>query len=813
MISTIPRELRQAARAVARKPAFSLVVVATIALSTAAAAVIWGMAYGVLFQPLPYPAPDQLVGVWQVNASGGQVQFSDPNFEDVRDGTRAFTAFAQYNSVTETVIVSGVPERAEVAAVSRQFFEVFQTPPMRGRLFADDERAVGAPRVAVVSRAVWERASTTAAGAEPTLTMGGAPYVIVGVMPPQFDFPAGAAVWTPREQSERNPHRTGHNWRAVGRLALPLETARRDASAVARQLAVSLGSETQMADLAIVPLRDQVAGASRQPLLVLLGAVVCLVLIAAANLTNLFLAHATARRREVAVRAALGASAPSLALPLVAEIALLTGAGAAAGVLLGSALLRGTLALVPAGLPRASEIGVSWPVAAVSIGGAIATAVVLAAAVAWSTGHLDLMAALKQGPRGQTGRASSGRVRSVLVVAQLAVSLVLLVGAGLLGRSLAALLGEAPGFRTEQVLAIDLDTPGEDAVQLARRVDFYDRALERLSALPGVDAAGGVNRFPLGTGYANGTYARVKPGERFERIDDLQTLFQDRSRTGTAEFRIASAGYFAAMGIPLRAGRTFDPRDTADAPHVAIVSESMARGAWPDQDPIGQLLQFGNMDGDLRVFTVVGVVGDIRERGLDSAPRPVVYAFYRQRPRHAYSFTFALHATNDVTTLVAPARSIIRELDAGAAPRFRTIDQVFDASVADRRFNLLVLATFATAALLLASLGLYGVLAYVVTQRTQEFGIRMALGAARADVWRLVLGQASTLVAAGIVLGTVASWALTRLMASLLYGVQATDPVTFVVVAVALAAIALLACQLPALRATRVDPIIALRAD
>jgi predicted permease len=337
--------------------------------------------------------------------------------------------------------------------------------------------------------------------------------------------------------------------------------------------------------------------------------------------------------------------------------------------------------------------------------------------------------------------------------------------------------------------------------------------MQQLGTLPGVESAGGISRFPLGTGYANGTYLKDIGVEPLEDISKLGPLFRDPAHTGQAEFRVASAGYFQAMGIPLVKGRLFDERDVESSAHVAVVSESMAAKAWPGKDAIGQHVQYGNMDGDLRVFTIVGVVGDIRERGLDSQPRPTFYADYRQRPRMTGDFTLALHATRDAGSLTAPARAVIQQLAPDVAPRFRTVDQVFALSVADRRFNLYVLVAFASAALLLAMLGIYGVLAYVVSQRTQEFGVRMALGASRRDVWRLVLRQAAILVAAGVAVGAGASWALTRLMSSMLFGVSPSDPLTYAIVVAGLSVVALLACQLPALRATRVDPLIALRAE
>jgi len=814
-MTNLLRELRFGVRTLRRKPGFSTVAVLTVALAIGACTIIYSIVHGVLLQALPYPDADRLVQVWQMNRGRGQSQFSDPNFEDLRDESRAFAAVAQYGSGISTVIVGTAPVRAQVGVVSAQFFDVFRTAPARGRLFADGDRHPGAAPVAVVSYGFWQRAMGGADVTAASIRIGARSHDVIGVMPARFNFPEGVEIWTPREQRERNPYRTGHNWRVVGRVAgvASLAAARTDVTSVARRLEQSLGDDTYMVDVALVPLHEQMAGPVRRSLMLLLAAVSCLIVIACANLANLLVVHVSGRRRELAVRSALGAGRASLALPLLAETMILAAVGGGLGLLLGAAGLRLVIALEPGNLPRLHEIGVRWPVVAVALGITAATAIVLGLAASWSAARSDVVDALKQGQRGQTGSGATSRLRSGLVIAQLAVSLVLLVAAGLLGRSLALLLAQDPGFRTSQVLTIDLSNPGGTPELVARRVQFHERLMQRLRALPGVEAAGGVHRFPLGSGYSNGLFLKVLGGESLQNLQEMIKLAKDPARTGEAEFRVTSGSYFRAMGIPLIAGRVFEDGDVADAPHVAAISESLAKASWPGVDPIGRRVQFGGMDGDLREFTIVGVVGDIRERGLDSAVRPTFYADYRQRPRMTGNFTVVLHTQGNPASLTAPVRAIIRELDSDVAPRFRTIEQVFTASVADRRFSLFVLGGFAGAALLLAVVGIYGVLAYVVAQRTQEFGVRMALGAQRRDVWRLVLEQAGALVASGVAIGVVTSWLVTRLMRTMLFGVTPTDPLTFGAVVVVLVVTALVACQLPALRATRADPLTALRAE
>jgi predicted permease len=417
------------------------------------------------------------------------------------------------------------------------------------------------------------------------------------------------------------------------------------------------------------------------------------------------------------------------------------------------------------------------------------------------------------------------------VVAQLALSVVLLIGAGLLGRSLAALLSQDAGFRREGLLTVALANQPPafritdnfefelaDPAGPRRQVRLNEELLERLHALPGVVDAGGVDALPMaGRDGASGTFLIVRGDDREVQqattLRDLMPLLSDTTRTGNALFRVASAGYFRAMGIPLVGGRLFDQRDAADAPHVAVISESLARTYWPTEDPIGARIQFGNMDGDMRVFTVVGIVGDVRHRGLDSLPRPTFYADHRQRPFYSFNFTVVLQATVPPASLVADARRIIQGLSPDVAPEFRAIDDVVGASVAGRRFALGLTVSFAAAAMLMAVLGVYGVLSYLVTQRSQEFGVRIVLGAQWTDIQRMVLVEAGRLIVLGLGIGIGLTFAGNRVLEGMLFGIQSTDPATYLGVSALLAVVAFVACQAPAIRAARVDPIRTLRAE
>ncbi|HEV2735574.1 MAG TPA: FtsX-like permease family protein, partial [Longimicrobiaceae bacterium] len=472
------------------------------------------------------------------------------------------------------------------------------------------------------------------------------------------------------------------------------------------------------------------------------------------------------------------------------------------------------LALAPGDLPRLDEVGVSGPVLAFALAVSLGAALVLGLAAAMRASRGDVREAMTQDQRTQAGGAGSRRARGALVVSQVALSLVLLVGAGLLARSFLRLLAVDPGYRTAGAVVMELSLPyPEDDAGKARLVRFHDDLFARLRTIPGVREVGGVNDFPLGGDYSNGSFLILNRPDEVASFEDYQAISDVPERVGYAEYRVASEGYFRAMGIPLVRGRLFGERDTPDAPHAAVISESLARTRWPGQDPIGKLIQFGNMDGDLRAFTVVGVVGDVREQALDSEPKPTFYGFSRQRAGAAATFHVVMAGRVDPATAIPVARAALRELAPDVPPRFRTIEEVFSSNLAARRFSLLLLGAFAAAALLLAVIGIYGVISYTVAQRTREFGIRMALGARPGDVRRLVVREGTTLALGGAALGIAGALAATRLLASLLYGVSTTDAATFLAVPLLLVAATLLASWIPARRATRTDPMAALRAD
>ena len=822
-IDGVVADIRHTARGLRRSPGFLVISVATIGFAIATCTAMYSVVDSVVLQPLPYPSPDRLVRLWQLNQQGGRGNFSEPNFTDLRARATSFAAVALYNQGATPVIVGDEPMRVMVATVSRDYFRVFAVSPASGRLFAAEELAQNASLAVVVSHRFWRQHFAGRALDDATLRFRNEKVAIVGVMPPVFDFPAGTDMWVPKERSDPNPYRTGHNWNVVARLRddAPLSAARAESTAVARQLKAELGDSTWMTDVAIVPLGDDLVAQVKPILLMLLGAVVLLLTVASASLANLFLVRAMGRERELAVRAALGAARWRLFTPIAAEAALIGLAGGLLGIGLAAAAIRVVAAVTWIDVPRLSEVTLNWPVVLFAVASTAATTLVLTLIVSWRVRQPAVTSWLKNATKTPTGGRSLRRLRQTIVVVQLAVSVVLLVGAGLLARSLIRLLDQNLGFRTDGVLAVQMSVPGpaaritskglefSDPASLPRQVVFNERAMSRLGALPGVSAVGGINAFPLGGAYSNGTFLII-PGDTPIELEPDQALLNDPSRTGAAEFRVASAGYFHVMGIPLVRGRLFDDRDSSQAVHAAVISERLARTRWPNGDPIGARVQFGGMDGDMTPFTIVGVVGDIRERGYDGEPLSMFYADYRQRPLTTFNFTIVLRTSVDPASVVPIARRVLAELAPDMPPRFRTVREAIDATTVSRRFTLGLTGFFAAAAVLLALLGVYGVLSYLVEQRRHEFGVRMALGARPRDVGGLVMREAARLVALGVTIGVGASLLLTRGLKGMLFGVPPTDALTYVVVIAALGVCGLVAGQIPAAAATRVSPMRAL---
>lgn len=817
LVEQFGADLRHGLRVLRRSPGFAAVAILTLALGIGATTAIFSVVYGVLLSPLPYVEADRILELREVSAKGGLMSFADPNFEDVRGGARSLAGAAEYSSWLASVSGGPEPTRTLVAYASRDFLPVMRVQPVLGRAFAPDDHRFGAAPVALVSHSYWKQHL----GAAPDLTrlrltVENQSATVVGVLPAGFRFPAGAEVWLPRELLERYVSRTAHNWRVIARLrdGASLAQSRSELTAIAARLKQQYGRDTMMVDVAAVPLQNHLTSGARPALLVLLGAVGFLLLIACANVVNLLLAQAAARERELAMRCALGARRRQLVRQFLAEALVLASIGGALGVVVAAWGVSALLAVAPHDLPRADDVAMSLPVLLFALGTSALVAGGLGVFTALRATSGDLQRPLAEGSRGEAGAARAQRVARVMIGVQVGTTLVLLVGAGLLGRSLLRVLAVDPGFRTEHVVTMDLALPSiEGPADALRRVQFLGELFTRLRQMPAVQEVGGTSALPLSNGFfPDGLYRVMSAQDAVPRTGaELERLLHDPARTGDADYSVASEGYFRTLSIPLRRGRLFDDRDTPDAPHAALISESLANERFAGQDPLGQLLEFGNMDGDTRLLTIVGVVGDVRTGSLEARPRPTVYVNWRQRPRATGQFTVVIRTTAASAAILPAARETVRALDPNVPPSFGTFSQVFSASLQSRRFNLTLITVFACTALLLAMAGIYGVTAYSVARRTREIGMRMALGASAGDVLRLLLRQGLLPAGIGVAAGFAGSLALARTLRSLLFGLSVADPATYAGVGLLLVVVAFVAAYVPAHRATRVDPMVALR--
>jgi ABC-type antimicrobial peptide transport system permease subunit len=765
------KDIRFGVRSLVKRPGFTALAIITLALGIGASTAIFSVVDGVLLRSLPYPNADEIVQLREVNARGVQIAVAEPNFRDLQSRSHSFQGIAQYSGQLTTVIGGSEPVRAPAFIVSADFFDILGVEPILGRTFAADESKRGGTPVAVVSYGFWQRLLGGKNPSEISLRTMDQNLMVVGVMPPGFAFPQNAEIWIPRELFPEQISRTAHNWSVVARLKSNTSTqqAYADVSAIAKQLKQEYGKDVDAIDIAVVPQQEYMVGNIRSSLLMIFAAVGFLLLVACANVVNLLLAQITARQREFSVRSALGATRWRLARQFITENLLLTLTAGGLGVLLSFWGVNLILSLNQRYLPRATEIGVNGRAIAFTFGLSILIAVVLGVVPLLRFSTRDLESNLREAGTGTPGFAGK-HSRNILVVAQMALTLILLVGAGLLGKSFYRLLQIDPGFRTESAVAMELSLPstGEDEDRYKKFMDSYKRLvergeapdnttkfnadeerqrlfqqqlLERLSTKPGVVAAGTIDHLPLAGGGPDGTFF----------------INNNPARKGNAEYRLATGGYFAAMGIPILRGRSFDQTDQVNSPNAAVVSQSFAKKYFADEDPIGQAIQFGNMDGDLRLLHVVGVVGDVHDYGVDVAVGPTVYGNALQRlPSSSYSVV--VRAQAEPGSLVPVMRETVRSLDSQLPLKFHTLDQVFSSSLDQRRFSLVIFGVFGVVALVLAAMGIYGVTAYAVTQRKHELGIRIALGAQVSDVLKLVLGQGMAVIGIGLVLGLAASF-------------------------------------------------------
>jgi putative ABC transport system permease protein len=799
-MQTLLQDLRYGARMLIKQPVITAVAILTLALGIGANSAIFSVVNAVLLRPLPFKEPDKLIKLWETFYPDGFGTVSVPNLKDWREQNTGFTELAAYQVTSLSLQGAEHPERIPTATVSPNFFSVLGVAPQLGRALAEGEDQPGNEHVIVLSDQLWRRNF----GADPDIVnksvmLSGEKYTVVGVMPPGFRFPSRATeIWAPLVPSERQRANRGNHWLfTLGRLkpGVTLEQAWEQMRAIARRLEEQYPGPQSKRSVRLIPLQEETVQFVRPALWTLLGAVGFVLLVACANVANLLLARAAARRREIALRMAIGAGRWRLIRQFLTEGVMLAVLGGTFGLLVAKWGLSGLLALAGPFLPRASEVNLDERVLVFTLGLSLVTGVIFGSAPALQLLRANVQGALKEGGNAGEG-PQRNRLRGMLVVAEVALALVLLVGAGLLIKSFARLQETDAGFRAENVLTMSIALPPTKYSTPQAITNFYQQLLERVSALPGVQAAGVINFLPIQrTGY-NGDIKIEGEGP------------YPPGQAPLAGYRMASSDYFRALGIPLVAGRFFNARDQEKSEPVVIVNQTLARRHFPNQNPIGKRLSLG--DDDDPWMTIVGVVGDVKQSGLTQSAQAEIFMPYTQSQNAGMSL--AVRTTSTPTTLTGAIRHEVQTLDP-AQPIYNVqpMEEVITASISDRRLNMLLLGIFAAVATTLALIGIYSVMSYAVTQSTREIGIRMALGAERRDIFKLIIGQGLSLTVIGLLIGLGGAFWLTRFLSRLLFHISATDAATYMTASAAMLAVAGVACYLPARRATRVDPMVALR--
>jgi putative ABC transport system permease protein len=788
-------------RTLGRNPGFAGVSVLALGLGIGANSAIFTVVNSVLLQPLHYRNPQQLVVIRDRNLKAGFPQFSlsPGNYLDYRDHNHSFSGIAAFGRQGLNLAGGAQPERLLGSRVTIDFFQVLGSGPVLGRTFQAQEGQSGSHHVAILSYGLWQRRFAGSGGVlGQSLKMNEELYTVVGVMPADFQFPPRTEVWIPLAMNSQNwEQRGGHYLNGIGRLrdGATLAGAQADLNTIAARAAQQFPDSNTGWDTTSQSLQEATVGRVRPAMMTLTAAVGFVLLIACVNLANLLLSRSAVRRREMGIRSSLGAGRARLIRQLLTESVLLGLLGALFGLVLAKLGTRLLINLSPNILPRAAEIAMDARALAFTAAIAVLTGLLFGLAPALHLAASDLTSALRDGGRGNAIGFRRNRLRSVLVAGEVALALVLLSGAGLLMRSFYRLQSMDPGFDPHGLLTFRTNLPAAKYQSDESQAAFYGRALDRIRALPGVSVAGAAQIFPL----AGDDYILS-----FEQIGKPPV---PAGNEASAAYYSATPGYFGALRIPLRAGRDFSPHDDAAAPLVAIVSESMARQFYRGENPLGQRIRMGNGLGPAEI---VGIVGDVRDQELESLGRPAVYEPAAQAPFG--SMYFAVRTGADPAGLISSVRAVMRELDSELPlDAVGTVDALLSTSLSQRRFAMLLMAVFAGLALALAMVGIYGVISYSVTQATQEIGIRMALGARRWDVLRMVFGYAGMLLTVGLAAGIAATLGTGRMLANQLFEVKPTDPLTLAAVALVLLATGLAATMIPAWRAMRVDPLVALR--
>jgi putative ABC transport system permease protein len=800
-------DLRYALRMLAKSPAFTFVVVLTLGLAIGANSAIFSVVNSVLLQSLPYSKSEQLVRVFGTQPMLAQAPSSPANFIEWKAENEVFERIATYVGQGFNLVGTDKPERVIGARVSADLFQLLGVQPALGRTFTGDEDRHGADRVVILSHEFWQSRFGGDPGAvRQTISLNDQTFTVIGVMPAGFAFPGTRTqVWTPvafnpAEQATRDTNFID----VIARLkpGVSIEQAQANMTALAKRQAERYPKTNFGVGVKVVSLQENIVGDVRPMLVVLLAAVAFVLLIACANVANLLLARAAARQREMAIRGALGASRSRVVRLLMTESVLLAIVGGAVGLVLAIWSLDLLVSLKPANLPRLAEIGVNRIVFLFTLAVSVLTGVLFGVVPALQVSKMDLNEGLKESGRGGSDSPRRHRVRALLVVSEVALSLVLLVGAGLMIRSFSRLLAVDPGFKADHVLTAFVSVPVSKYSKTEEQVAFFDRLLERLRNVPGITAAGMITDLPLFGGSSTGFDIDGRP----------ESLPGQRPMT---DYRMINPDYFAAMGMKLVEGRAFSRFDADGAPGVVIINETLAKSYFAGEEPIGKRLGLSGNPKDWR--EIVAVVADVRNYGVDADVKPEVYVpFLQSAPDYlsgvASAMTVVVRSAMDPAALTTALREQVQALDKNQpVSEIRTMEWYLADSMAQRRFNMLLLGAFAGLALVLAAVGIYGVIAYTVEQRTHEMGIRIALGARGSDILRLVFANSMVTTVAGIVIGLVAAFALTRLLQSLLYQVTATDPFVFATIPILLLLVAIVATYIPARRAMKVDPITALR--
>jgi putative ABC transport system permease protein len=780
--------------------------VITVALGVGAGTSLFSVVKAVLLNPLPYPEPQRLAWIAEVNDHGRQTQVAYRNFLDWREQNHSLEGIAAFYNAPVTVTGGIVPLRTSMGVVDQDFFSVIGVNASMGRTFTAAEQAMGAPHVAVIGYGMWQRAF----GGDPaaigrTLRVGDIAPTVIGIMPRGFAYPEKVELWLPITSFGDPGYtvRTGHNWRVVGRLksGVSMGQAQADIGAIERRIKQEHPGGFQSKDAAVAPLQAHIVGEVRPALLTLFGAVGFLLLIVCVNVANLLLVRVTARTRELAVRTALGAGRRHLIRQMLSESLLLAVAGGTAGLLLAGWSMELLRVLLPAEVPRVGDIRIDGGVVAFALAVSAGAGLLFGFLPAWRACAMNVNEALKSGSRSATAGRQSHRTQGALVISEVCLSLVLVAGAGLLARSFWHLRSVDPGFRTDHVLVVDAAFPS--AKDASHVIPKYRDLLERVRAIPGVADAGTTRNLPVGGMTGDGHFV-------------IEGKTAAASGNNDAEYVMVSPGYLKTMRIPLLRGRDFTDRDSENSQPVAIISQDMARVYFPGSDPIGQRLWFDSFSPKENWLTIVGISGDVRQFSLtQKATDPQAYVLYTQQTLAGLlsGGVLMVHTQTDPGSVAGAVRNAVRAVNPEAVPTTQTMESVMAESLARQRFQMEILGSFAVLALVLAAVGLYGVLSYMVMASRSQIGIRLALGASPATVFRMITTRALALAGVGAVLGMFGCLAVRKVLVAMLYGIGPNDPLTIAGAVAVLLVVTVAAAYFPSRRAMRTDPMVALREE